>query len=146
LAPGSRGSPPRASSSDLDIGATLLAGGSASDATKALLAAEGAQRLDGQLRFFGLGRARLIASRSISWEDDRWARGAYAAVEMRVLCRRAHEHNLAGLYERRGRERAPRRGGGVCDHQTVYRVVGRRPAVKKFVQGQGSNVQGQAGE
>jgi monoamine oxidase len=84
---------PRACGTDLDIGAvwdgsedqrgprailTLLAGGSASDVTKAMLAAEGAERLAGELRFFGVGRARLIASRSISWEDDRWARGAYA--------------------------------------------------------------------
>jgi monoamine oxidase len=84
---------PRASATDLDIGAvwdssedqrgprgilTLLAGGSASDATKAMLSAEGAERLAGQLGFFGLGRAKLIASRSISWEDDRWARGGYA--------------------------------------------------------------------
>jgi monoamine oxidase len=84
---------PRACATDLDIGAvwdsgedqrgprgilTLLAGGSASDATKAMLAAEGTERLAGQLGFFGLGRARLIASRSISWKDDHWARGAYA--------------------------------------------------------------------
>jgi monoamine oxidase len=84
---------PRACATDLDIGAvwdssedqrgprgilTLLAGGSASDATKVMLSAEGAERLAGQLGFFGLGRTRLIASRSISWEDDRWARGGYA--------------------------------------------------------------------
>jgi monoamine oxidase len=84
---------PRACATDLEIGAvwdssedqsgrrgilTLLAGGSASDATKALLAAEGSGRLAQQLGFFGIGRARLIASRSIAWEDDRWARGGYA--------------------------------------------------------------------
>lgn len=84
---------PRACATDLDIGAvwdsseeqrgprgilTLLAGGSASDATKAMLAAEGAEPIAGQLGFFCRGRARLIGSRSISWEDDRWARGAYA--------------------------------------------------------------------
>ena len=53
---------------------------------------------------------RLIASGSNTWEDDPWARGACvffdlsfsafgaplarAAVETRVLCRRAHEQNL----------------------------------------------------
>jgi monoamine oxidase len=84
---------PRACATDLDIGAiwdsseeqrgprgilTLLAGGSASAATKAVLATEGAQGLMRQLGFFGLGRARLIASRSVTWEDDAWARGGYA--------------------------------------------------------------------
>jgi monoamine oxidase len=84
---------PRACATDLDIGAvwdgsedqrgrrgilTLLAGGSASYATKMVLAAEGAERLAGQLSFFGLRRARLIASRGITWEDDPWARGGYA--------------------------------------------------------------------
>jgi monoamine oxidase len=43
-----------------------------------MLAAGGAERLPAQLGFFGVGRARLIASRSITWEDDRWARGGYA--------------------------------------------------------------------
>ena len=84
---------PRACATDLDIGAvwdssedqrgprgilTLLAGGGASDATKAMLASRGAERFAAHLGFFGLGRARLIASRSISWEDDPWARGGYA--------------------------------------------------------------------
>jgi len=84
---------PRACATDLDIGAvwdsseeqlgargilTLLAGGSASDATKAILAAKGAESLAGELGFFGVGRARLIGSRSVTWEDDRWAHGAYA--------------------------------------------------------------------
>jgi monoamine oxidase len=82
---------PRACATDLDIGAvwdssedqrgargilTLLAGGSASDATKAMLAAAGPKQLAGHLRFFGIGRARLMASRSISWEDDPWGRAA----------------------------------------------------------------------
>lgn len=84
---------PRACATDLDLGAvwdgsedqrgprgilTLLAGGSASDATQAMLAAGGAARLAESLRFFGSGRARLIASRSVTWENDPWARGAYA--------------------------------------------------------------------
>jgi monoamine oxidase len=84
---------PRALATDLDVGAlwdgseeqkgkggivTLLAGGSASDATKELLAAGGAEALAAQLDFFVTGHARLVASKSVSWEDDPWARGAYA--------------------------------------------------------------------
>jgi monoamine oxidase len=84
---------PRACATDLDFGAvwdasedqrmrrgilTLLAGGGTSDTTKATLAAGGAERLVEHLSFFGIGRARLIASRSVTWEDDPWARGAYA--------------------------------------------------------------------
>jgi monoamine oxidase len=87
---------PRACATDLEIGAvwdgsedqpdsrgilTLLAGGSASDATKALLATEGARGLAERLLFFGTGAARLIASRSVSWEDDPWARGGYALLD-----------------------------------------------------------------
>jgi monoamine oxidase len=87
---------PRACASDLEIGAlwdgsedqrdrrgilTLLAGGSASDATKSLLAAEGASGLAERLSFFGVGDARLIASHSICWEDDPWARGGYALFD-----------------------------------------------------------------
>ena len=60
---------------------TLLAGGSASDATKALLATEGARGLAERLPFFGTGAARLIASRSITWEDEPWARGGYALFD-----------------------------------------------------------------
>ena len=87
---------PRACATDLEIGAvwdgsedqpdrrgilTLLAGGSASDATKALLATEGARGLAERLSFFGIGAARLIAYHSISWEDDPWARGGYALFD-----------------------------------------------------------------
>jgi monoamine oxidase len=84
---------PRACATDLDLGAvwdgsedqrgpraivSLLAGGSASDATKALLATSGVEELVARLGFFGVRRAQLIASRSIIWENDPWARGAYA--------------------------------------------------------------------
>ncbi len=87
---------PRACTSDLEIGAvwdgsedqpdrrgilTLLAGGSASDATKSLLATEGASALAERLSFFGVADARLIACRSLSWEDDPWARGGYALFD-----------------------------------------------------------------
>ena len=84
---------PRACATDLDIGAVwdgsedqkdhrgmlvLLAAGDASDATRAILKTGGPRRLLESLKFFGLGRAKLIAAQSISWEDDPWAGGAYA--------------------------------------------------------------------
>jgi monoamine oxidase len=56
---------------------TLLAGGGASDWTKAALARGGAEKLIECLSFVGLGRARLLSYQSFSWEDDAWARGAY---------------------------------------------------------------------
>jgi monoamine oxidase len=86
---------PRAYASDLDIGAvwdgsedqrdkrgilTLLAGGSASDATKAL-ARDGVEALVKQLSFLGIGGDRPIACRSVAWEDDPWARGGYAVFD-----------------------------------------------------------------
>lgn len=83
---------PRACASDLEIGAiwdgseqqpgrrailALLAGGDASLATKQILE-RGAAALCEQAGFFQGGTARLLASHSISWEDDPWARGGYA--------------------------------------------------------------------
>jgi monoamine oxidase len=41
----------------------------------------GAAELVSRLRFFGLGRAQLVASHSVSWEDDPWACGAYAVFD-----------------------------------------------------------------
>ena len=87
---------PRACATDLDIGAvwdasedqtgkkgmlTLLAGGGASAATQMLLKSGGPTELIRRLGFFGIGRARLIASQSVHWEDDPWARGAYAVFD-----------------------------------------------------------------
>jgi monoamine oxidase len=84
---------PRAFATDLSVGAVwdgsedqqdrrgmlvLLAGGEASAETKAILRSGGVTRLLPCLKFFGVGRAKLIAAQSISWEDDPWARGAYA--------------------------------------------------------------------
>ena len=84
---------PRACATDLDIGAiwdssedqrncrgmlALLAGGGASNATRLVLQASGAEGLANRLKFFGVGRARLVASRTVTWEDDPWSRGAYA--------------------------------------------------------------------
>jgi monoamine oxidase len=94
--PWRRSGRPRACATDLEIGAvwdgsedqrdrrgilTLLAGGSASDATNSLLTAEGAGGLAERLSFFGIGDARLIACHSISWQDDPWARGGYALFD-----------------------------------------------------------------
>lgn len=83
----------RAYGTDLDIGAVwdaneeqpgdagilaLLAGGGASAATQALLARRGSEGLVEQLGWLGRVRARLIAVKSVRWEDDPWARGGYA--------------------------------------------------------------------
>lgn len=91
--PWRRGGRPRACATDLDLGAVwdgseeqtgstgilvLLAGASASNATKTMMAAGDIQRLAKRLSFFGLGRAHLISWRTVTWEDDPWARGAYA--------------------------------------------------------------------
>jgi monoamine oxidase len=84
---------PRACATDLEVGAiwdgsegrddrggmlVLLAGGEASDATKSIIKSGGVQQLLQYLKFFGIGSAKLTAARSVSWEDDPWARGAYA--------------------------------------------------------------------
>jgi monoamine oxidase len=56
----------------------LLAGGSASDQTQAMVAKDGPQRLADELDWLGSRRADLIASKQIVWESDAWARGGYA--------------------------------------------------------------------
>jgi len=86
----------RACATDLDIGAiwdtseeqpgrkgmlTLLAGGGASAATRMLLKSGGPTELVRTLRFFGIGRARLIAAETVHWQDDPWARGGYAVFD-----------------------------------------------------------------
>jgi monoamine oxidase len=83
---------PRAFGTDLPIGAvwdgneeqrgaagilTLLAGGSASRETQAILAAENERGIARRLAWLG-PPSRLLASRSLSWEADAWARGGYA--------------------------------------------------------------------
>jgi monoamine oxidase len=57
---------------------TLLAGGSASDYTQALVARDGIGRLIEALDFLGARTASLVASKQIVWESDPWARGGYA--------------------------------------------------------------------
>jgi monoamine oxidase len=91
--PWRRAKRPRACATDTELGAiwdgseeqrgpraivTLLAGGSASAETKAVLAAGSAQALTERLDFFGVGRARPLAYHSVTWEDDPWSRGGYA--------------------------------------------------------------------
>jgi monoamine oxidase len=56
----------------------LMAGGSASAATRALLEDGGPARLLDELRWLGARRGRLLSCRSVTWETDPWARGAYA--------------------------------------------------------------------
>jgi monoamine oxidase len=56
----------------------LLAGGSASDATRAITAGEGVQGLARTLDWLGAGGADVIASRQVAWDADPWSRGGYA--------------------------------------------------------------------
>ncbi len=56
----------------------LLAGGGASDATRALVARRGPRGLADALGWLGSGRAELVGSRQVVWERDPWARGGYA--------------------------------------------------------------------
>jgi monoamine oxidase len=57
---------------------SLLAGGSASDASQALAARGGAQALAEALEWLGSKRAEPQAFRQIVWEADPFARGGYA--------------------------------------------------------------------
>jgi monoamine oxidase len=56
----------------------LLAGGSASDATRDIVDRDGVGALAHSLDWLGSNRATLIASRQVVWETDQWARGGYA--------------------------------------------------------------------
>lgn len=84
---------PRAYGTDLPIGAiwdgnenqrgregilTLLAGGSASADTQTLIAKRGVGSLVKALAWLGSSRSSMLASRTICWEQDRWAQGGYA--------------------------------------------------------------------
>ena len=57
---------------------TLLAGGSASDATQEAIGREGAPALVRQLEWLGSQRAQLLSAHHVSWEADPFARGGYA--------------------------------------------------------------------
>jgi monoamine oxidase len=87
---------PRAFGSALPIGAgweanedqrgksgilSLLAGGSASDATNAIVEREGVQGLVRALAWLGSNDAELVAWRQARWESDPWSRGGYALFD-----------------------------------------------------------------
>jgi monoamine oxidase len=57
---------------------SLHAGGSASDATRAITAAEGVAGLAARLDWLGSKNAQLIVGHQTTWESDVWARGGYA--------------------------------------------------------------------
>jgi monoamine oxidase len=57
---------------------SLLAGGSAADATRRRLHAAGPEGLVAELSWLGADRARLLAHAVVDWTADRWARGGYA--------------------------------------------------------------------
>jgi monoamine oxidase len=57
---------------------TLMAGGSASDATRQMMDREGTAALVRSLEWLGARRADLVASRQMAWDDDPWSRGGYA--------------------------------------------------------------------
>jgi monoamine oxidase len=57
---------------------SLLAGGSASDATNAILAKEGAGGLARSLSWLGSESATLVTAHHTAWESESWSRGGYA--------------------------------------------------------------------
>lgn len=59
----------------------LMAGGSASAETQDMLAKEGPQGLMRQLDWLGASQATLLASHSVTWEQDPWVGGGYAAFD-----------------------------------------------------------------
>jgi monoamine oxidase len=84
---------PRAFGSEMPVGAvwegneeqrgrtgilSLLAGGSASDATQTMVAKSGMRGLATSLDWLGSGDAELLRSQQVVWEADPWARGGYA--------------------------------------------------------------------
>jgi monoamine oxidase len=58
---------------------TLLAGGGASTATRAMLAEGDPSRIVRELTWLDLENSELIAWHSVSWEADEWSRGGYAS-------------------------------------------------------------------
>jgi monoamine oxidase len=56
----------------------LMAGGSASDATREITTGDGITGLARTLDWLGAGRADVIAWRQVAWDADPWARGGYA--------------------------------------------------------------------
>jgi monoamine oxidase len=60
---------------------SFLAGGSASAETQKLLAGAGAKGLIPYVEWLHPVESRLLASHTISWEDDPWAQGGYACFD-----------------------------------------------------------------
>ena len=109
---------------------SFLAGGHASRELQDIVRDEGLtnvlRRAD-WLRRRGAKPARILASRTVVWENDPWSRGGYAVFDTafdpvlrdwlarpagRVdICRRAHESPVAGIHQRRDRQRSSRGGG-----------------------------------
>jgi monoamine oxidase len=58
---------------------TLLAGGSLSQATQMTMRAEGIDRILSALAWLGPAPRDLLAFKQITWENDPWAGGGYAA-------------------------------------------------------------------
>ena len=58
---------------------TLLAGGGASTATRAMLADGGPARIVRELTWLDLESSALTAWHSVSWETEEWSRGGYAS-------------------------------------------------------------------
>lgn len=56
----------------------LMAGGTASDATQKLLSTADAAGLVRMLDWLGKTRKKLVAMRSVTWEQDPWVEGGYA--------------------------------------------------------------------
>jgi hypothetical protein len=124
-----------------------MSGGSASDATRELFTREGPEALARTLDWLGGKRADLIASRQVAWDDDPWARGGYAFFDPafdpalrswlarpagRLFFAGDTRQPVAGLHERRHRERPPRRGGsrGRSRADARLRVESRRAALR----------------
>ena len=57
---------------------TLMAGGTASEETQAMVARDGIARFASGLSWLGTSPAELEASRQVVWESDPFARGGYA--------------------------------------------------------------------
>jgi monoamine oxidase len=61
----------------------LMAGGAASGETQDLLAKEGPMGVMRQLDWLGSSHARLLASVTVTWEQDPWVGGGYATFDPR---------------------------------------------------------------
>ena len=59
----------------------VLAGGSASDATRQMTAKGGARSLSSALDWLGARHADIVGWRQVVWEADPWSRGGYAFFE-----------------------------------------------------------------